>query len=178
MISTLKCFKDIQDRESKRQTIREVLQQVIEGVAYMHKHNIWHRDLKPDNIFITNGTYKIGDFGSSCHEQNQDHVGTLDYAAPEILLRLQYDKSVDIWSLGCIAYELDVQKPPFYHPNRTETIRRIVNIEFDESLISDPQLKDLILKMLVRSKEMRITANEALKHEYFMDNHKQNRNRI
>ena len=55
-------------------------------------------------------------------------MGTLDYAAPEIMLKLPYNNSVDLWSIGCIAYELAVGETPFYDPSRTETIRRIVNI--------------------------------------------------
>ena len=101
-------------------------------MAYLHGRNIWHRDLKPDNIFISHGTYKIGDFGSCSFDNNQDHVGTLDYAAPEIMLKTTYDQSIDIWSLGCIAYELEVGYTPFYDENRSETIRRIVNVEYDE----------------------------------------------
>jgi serine/threonine protein kinase len=46
-----------------------------------------------------------------------EYVGTLDYASPEILSQIPYDEKIDIWSLGCIAYELDVGRPPFFHIN-------------------------------------------------------------
>ena len=49
-----------------------------------------------------------------------------------------------MWSVGCIAYELDVGRPPFFHIDRNETIRRIINIEYDSSIISDPDLKDMV----------------------------------
>ena len=49
-----------------------------------------------------------------------------------------------MWSVGCIAYELDVGRPPFFHIDRNETIRRIINIEYDSSTIADPDLKDMV----------------------------------
>jgi serine/threonine protein kinase len=47
------------------------------------------------------------------------------------MLREKYENSVDLWSMGCIAYELDVGKPPFYHSDLNETIKRIINVEYD-----------------------------------------------
>jgi serine/threonine protein kinase len=55
-------------------------------------------------------------------------VGTLDYAAPEILAQLPYDEKVDVWSLGCIAYELDVGRPPFFHISPDETKRLAASV--------------------------------------------------
>ena len=72
----------MKNSRDKDKVIKDILQQVLEAVAYLHRRGIWHRDLKPDNIFMSHGTYKVGDFGSSCFDGNPDHVGTLDYAAP------------------------------------------------------------------------------------------------
>lgn len=166
IVSSLKeCV--LQQTKDKGKIIKDVLQQILEGVAYLHRRNIWHRDLKPDNIFISHGSYKIGDFGSSCYNNNQDHVGTLDYAAPEIMLKSSFNQSIDIWSLGCIAYELEVGSTPFFDANQGETVRRIVNVEYDRSLIKNEQLSDLISRMLVRNGSRRISAEEALNHGYF-----------
>ena len=49
-------------------------------------------------------TYKIGDFGSSSYNNSQEFIGTLDYASPQILEKKAYDQSIDMWSLGCVAY--------------------------------------------------------------------------
>lgn len=89
--------------------------QICNGVQALHCNNIIHRDLKPSNIFLTkkNGTTiaKIGDFGVSKFVTNQGDltktfIGTPYYLAPEIFKGLAYNFSCDIWSLGCVVYEL------------------------------------------------------------------------
>ncbi len=72
--------------------------------------------------------YKICDFGGSTPHCSQEYLGTLDYVAPEILLQNPYDESIDWWSLGCIAYELDVGRPPFYNIESTATKTMITKV--------------------------------------------------
>jgi serine/threonine-protein kinase ULK/ATG1 len=78
-----------------------------------------HRDLKPSNILIHNGTFKLGDFGfcKPLSEQRSDVTGTMlgspIYMAPEVLRGLNYDEKADIWSLGCVLYELLIGRCPF-----------------------------------------------------------------
>jgi len=78
----------------------------------MSDKRIMHRDLKPANIFISaNGTLKIGDLGlgrifSSQTMEAYSKVGTPLYMSPELLRGEGYDMKSDVWSLGCIAYEL------------------------------------------------------------------------
>ena len=57
-------------------------------------------------------------FGSCGFSSSRDYVGTLDYVTPEVLLRRRYDFKVDVWSVGCIGYELWAGTPPFYHSQR------------------------------------------------------------
>lgn len=88
----------------------------MEAVSHIHKLGIIHRDIKPSNIFISQDyCLKLGDFGSSGMNGSAEYVGTLDYVAPEIILKKKYDYYIDMWSIGCLAYELWVGRPPFYH---------------------------------------------------------------
>src|SRR5712691_3383615 len=88
------------------------------AVGYLHDHGIVHRDLKPGNIFLEQGQLKVGDYGlsksmSSSHRSAQtSSVGTVHYMAPEISSG-RYDKSVDIYALGIILYEMLSGSPPF-----------------------------------------------------------------
>lgn len=98
--------------------------QLCEGVKYLHENNIIHRDLKPSNILITNNVVKICDFGlSKVYHANQTlsyNVASLWYRAPEIFLRKAYDYKMDIWSLGCILYEMMIREVPFKGDFKTQ----------------------------------------------------------
>ncbi|ELQ76640.1 [RNA-polymerase]-subunit kinase, cyclin-dependent kinase [Trachipleistophora hominis] len=85
------------------------LLQIASALSYMHAKGIIHRDLKASNILCSNNVVKIADFGSSRHIAGQmtGNVTTLWYRSPELLLgKTNYGEEIDIWSLGCIAYEL------------------------------------------------------------------------
>ena len=93
--------------------------ELLLGVGYIHSKNIVHRDLKPGNIFLRHKDYeiKIGDFGISTLIKNKkinyDHVGTLYYSSPEVIAGKAYDFKTDVWSLGCVLYQLCTLHPPF-----------------------------------------------------------------
>ncbi len=88
------------------------------AVAYLHDHGIVHRDLKPGNIFLENGTLKVGDYGlckfisgSQATRQSQS-VGTVHYMAPEISTG-NYNKTIDVYAAGVILYEMLTGRVPF-----------------------------------------------------------------
>jgi len=92
---------------------------ILLGVEYMHSKNIIHRDLKPHNILLVEGEIKICDFGLSkqfSHQgKNSPRVVTSWYRAPElILLKEDYNFSIDVWSLGCIFFEMVAKRPFIY----------------------------------------------------------------
>ncbi|XP_066495766.1 serine/threonine-protein kinase Nek3 isoform X2 [Tiliqua scincoides] len=93
--------------------------QICLGVKYIHDKRVLHRDLKSKNIFLTqNGKVKLGDFGSALLLTSPmayacSYVGTPYYVPPEIWENTPYNNKSDIWSLGCILYELCTLKHPF-----------------------------------------------------------------
>lgn len=93
--------------------------QIADAIKHMHDRRVMHRDLKPANIFLTlDGTIKVGDLGLSRELsedtfQAQSKVGTPLYMSPEVLRGDKYDFKTDVWSLGCLLYELAVLKSPF-----------------------------------------------------------------
>ena len=93
--------------------------QMVSGINYIHERKILHRDLKPDNIFLTSWfQLKIGDFGlSKCLSRTFDMAstwcGTPVYMAPEVLGGKPYDQKADMWGLGCVLYELATRKRAF-----------------------------------------------------------------
>nr|XP_020488316.1 cyclin-dependent kinase 6-like isoform X2 [Labrus bergylta] len=94
-----------------RECIKDVMQQLLQGLDYLHTNMVLHRDLKPENILVSScGEVKIADFGlARIYTFNialTPGVVTLWYRAPEVLLNSVYMSSVDMWSAGCIFAEL------------------------------------------------------------------------
>lgn len=100
-------------------TILKYFTQVCSAVKYIHSKRILHRDIKPANIFMTSdGCVKLGDFGlgrffSQNTRDAHSLVGTFYYMAPERIRERGYGFSSDIWSLGCVLYELITLNSPF-----------------------------------------------------------------
>ena len=94
------------------EVIYNIILDICYGIKEIHSKNLIHRDLKPENLFISKDyKIKIGDFGISKQLINtvnyaNTNKGTYNYMAPEIINGEKHNKKVDIWSLGCILYEL------------------------------------------------------------------------
>lgn len=107
---------------------------VAKAMVYLHERGIAHRDIKPQNIVLSNNVAKLCDFGwATCcgEDRRKTYCGTFDYAAPEILEGSEYDQAVDLWCLGVLTYELLVGRAPFYHFSRKETMRKILDVMFE-----------------------------------------------
>ncbi|NXV42751.1 NEK3 kinase, partial [Uria aalge] len=100
-------------------TILRWFVQMCLGVKHIHDKRVLHRDIKSKNVFLTqSGKVKLGDFGSArllAHPESYacTYVGTPYYVPPEIWESMPYNNKSDIWSLGCILYELCTLKHPF-----------------------------------------------------------------
>ena len=113
--------------------IMHFFKQITTGLDYIHQRHVIHRDLKPANIFLTSWLQlKIGDFGlSKSLDQTQmarTNCGSPAYMAPEVINGQQYDQKADIWSLGCILYELATLKLAFGGNNYILAIVQVITI--------------------------------------------------
>ncbi|CAD7940972.1 unnamed protein product [Amoebophrya sp. A120] len=118
-------------RFSEKQVV-SWLTQILLALHYLHaKKHILHRDVKSSNFFLTDDhSLRMGDFGiSKCLGSTVDHartqIGTPYYISPEICENKEYSFSADIWSLGCLAYELMVLKVPYDAPDVHALCRKI-----------------------------------------------------
>lgn len=95
-----------------------ILHSVFSAVSFMHSKNVLHRDIKSLNILTNSlGEIKVADMGMSTfkddwEEYRHTRVGTSYWQAPELLNGRNYTKNVDVYSLGCLAYEIATGKPP------------------------------------------------------------------
>jgi len=107
------------DKPFEERVIWKYFSQICDALSHMHSKRILHRDLKPANVFLTlDGTVKVGDLGlgrmmSEHTFEAHSKVGTPLYMSPEVLRGDGYDWKSDVWSLGCVLYELAVLKSPF-----------------------------------------------------------------
>eukprot|EP00002_Diphylleia_rotans_P034714 TRINITY_DN7485_c2_g1_i2.p1 TRINITY_DN7485_c2_g1~~TRINITY_DN7485_c2_g1_i2.p1 ORF type:complete len:941 (+),score=161.29 TRINITY_DN7485_c2_g1_i2:19-2841(+) len=107
--------------------------QILRSLAYISNFNIIHCDLKPENIlvFLDSSVVKLSDFGSSCLERRfmpGSYIQSRYYRAPEILLELAHDRSIDMWSCGCIFMEMATGKPLFAGTSVLDQICKISEV--------------------------------------------------
>ena len=196
----LKKFMDAQKDLLPPKLVKHFLFQILNSISYCHSQRILHRDLKPQNLLIDQEkNVKLADFGLArayylpvrtyTHE-----VITLWYRAPEILLGQKiYSMPVDIWSVGCIFFEMAQKKPLFYGDSEIDQIFKIFQVlgtpteniwkgisDLPDYKTTFPKWKkkdlptlannldpfgiDLLEKMIALDPLSRISAREALEH--------------
>ena len=115
---------------------RKIIVQVALGIQGLHERLIIHRDIKIENILMSDFTeeakVRIGDLGSaaklaSVNDTSQFMIGTLGYIAPEVLRGEAYSFPCDIWSLGCLLFVLLSARPPFWNEDKREFKTNVVN---------------------------------------------------
>lgn len=144
--------------------------------CHRHKENgvlkpILHRDIKPCNVFLDHeSNVKLGDFGLAKQLQNQDKlaetwVGTPYYMAPEMINEESYDEKCDIWSLGCLLYEMATLHPPFEAKSVVSLGKKIVSGKFAPipSRYS-ADLQNVVSSMLSTNSSARPRVSQLLQH--------------
>ncbi|XP_040284492.1 serine/threonine-protein kinase ICK isoform X2 [Bufo bufo] len=115
-------------------TIRNIMYQILQGLAFIHKYGFFHRDLKPENLLCMGPELvKIADFGLARETRSRppytDYVSTRWYRAPEVLLRsTSYSSPIDIWAVGCIMAEIYTLRPLFPGSSEIDTIFKICQV--------------------------------------------------
>jgi serine/threonine protein kinase len=114
------------------------------------------------------GELKIADWGWAVHTKSRrtTFCGTLDYLAPEIVGREEYSHYVDVWTLGVMTYEFLVGNPPFEVEGRPNTYNAILSINFHIPSRVSPLARDLIVRLLIRRPENRLSLEEVLQHPW------------
>ncbi|XP_019378042.1 PREDICTED: serine/threonine-protein kinase MAK isoform X2 [Gavialis gangeticus] len=114
--------------------IRNIMYQILQGLAFIHKHGFFHRDMKPENLLCMGpDLVKIADFGLARELRSQppytDYVSTRWYRAPEVLLRSSvYSSPIDIWAVGSIMAELYTLRPLFPGTSEVDEIFKICQV--------------------------------------------------
>jgi len=179
-------------KEPSFESDKDVLLQITQGLAYLHKLNIVHRDIKPTNIliFVPDGTgskpvMKLADFGISkmLEADKNDFTntsvtnpnGTKGYMPPEVYKEKRFSFQVDVWALGCIfAYILCEGK----HPFGEDVITRIDLIRKEKAMLMEKRDMKIVyyldsqalavIKSMLRTAPKRPTVEDVLNHPFFI----------
>ena len=181
-------FDKVEKHLSENQ-ISVIFKQILSGLSYLHSNNIVHRDLKLENILISDKEYvpitqeeyldiKIIDFGNAKHFEKSIHdnsiVGSTYYIAPETFEK-KSGKESDLWSAGVILYMLVVGSPPFGGDSDKMIISSVKKGVYSKNNSrwkkASPEVKDLIEKLLISDPRKRLSAKEALEHKWFKTFH-------
>lgn len=165
---------------------KKIMSSLASAIAYLHKSDIVHRDLKLSNILLSDNPIddkdhlfiKVTDFGLSVIKGGVGHenmlnsfCGTLIYMAPEVVENKTYSQQCDVWAMGVIAYQLLCGSPPFISDDEDSLMAQIRQGEFDffspdwDDISSEA--KNCIQNMLHLDTGYRLTAAEVLQHSWF-----------
>lgn len=148
----------------------QVIAQAAEGLSAAHREGVIHRDIKPSNLLVTcDGTIKIADFGIACFlsDRSADDtasgrvLGTSYYVAPERARAEPVGPASDIYSLGCVLYQLLTGDPPFVADTPTGVLRQHVTAVPVRPSRLDSDFRHYLMRMLAKSPAERPDAEEV-----------------
>ncbi|XP_019493894.1 PREDICTED: serine/threonine-protein kinase 36 isoform X2 [Hipposideros armiger] len=152
--------------------VQAIAAQLVSALYYLHSHRILHRDMKPQNILLAKGGgIKLCDFGFARAMSTNTMVltsikGTPLYMSPELVEERPYDHTADLWSVGCILYELAVGTPPFY----TTSIFQLVNLILKDPVrwppTMSPCFKNFLQGLLTKDPQQRLAWPDLLHHPF------------
>ncbi|NXO04898.1 STK36 kinase, partial [Rhinopomastus cyanomelas] len=152
--------------------VQTIAAQLVSALYYLHSHRILHRDMKPQNILLDkDGIVKLCDFGfaraMSIHTMVLTSIkGTPLYMSPELVEEQPYDHMTDLWSLGCILYELFVGTTPFYTSSIFELINLIIKGPIKWPATMSPIFKSFLQGLLMKDPQQRLSWPELLSHPF------------
>lgn len=166
---------ELAGRSLKEKEIATVCASALEGLDYLHKNNIIHRDMKAANLLMDeSGGVKLADFGVSQQifstiAKSGTIVGTPHWMAPEVIKQTPYNSTADVWSLGITAIELAEGFPPYHdvHPVRAMFLVQKKN----PPNLTDPkkwskEFVSFVQACLHKDADERPTARELIKHPF------------
>ncbi|XP_045723886.1 striated muscle preferentially expressed protein kinase isoform X3 [Mirounga angustirostris] len=184
VIVTELCTEELLERMARKPTvceseIRAYMQQVLEGICYLHQNHVLHLDVKPENLLVWDGAegeeqVRICDFGNAQEltpgEPQYCQYGTPEFVAPEIVNQTPVSGVTDIWPVGVVAFLCLTGISPFVGENDRTTLMNIrnYNVAFEETtfLSLSREARGFLIKVLVQDR-LRPTAEETLEHPWF-----------
>lgn len=165
--------------------IQNIAAEIVVGLDILHRHGIVYRELKPENIMVTDqGHIKLTDYGLSKVIDNKTSIstfiGTLEYMAPEAL-KGEFGKKADIWALGILMFELMFRDSPL--ENDEKRLRCSAGDDYEQNLERNNiskningrigymslSFRDLLIKLLERNPDKRIGLQEIRTHDFFRE---------
>lgn len=154
-----------------------IAEQVAEGLEAAHRAGVIHRDVKPENIFlVAGGKVKLGDFGAAKlkdltpSDTDSGHfLATPCYMSPEVATAKPTDERSDLYSLGCVLFEMMVGKPPFLGASYYEVMAKHVNAPVPPLSSPHGQVPEILERIVQRSMAKRVEERYQAAREMAVD---------